>query len=589
MASEIPAYNPALPTYNTAQEAANAVPAINTGAVAPATPANILNSNIDKNIFIHQIRDQHYYIEIFLYNQIDGYEPVPIQFFFIDSFSLNETLMNWITTGWIILKNNFEILERGGLTTEHYSDISQSNTGEKIKASYVFRTDGRNKISFRLYPISDKNESFPRDSWEICYDFIIHDVEDLPTGNNQEKLRKYYFHDERFQIFSERNMEFSTTYTYAKKVKNPNVLKQNLSDDKRAFNPNVVLQEIIKTVGCEPPTNKDINAVSTLKVGFKENGSLADPTEPIDKIDDKNWDLGVTNDPNNKIFYTSPANHTAVDDINYVLEYCVSRDGGPVFLDIGRTSNDKTWKLLSLSDLFKNSEKNQVEQLIIEDAVSGYGNKPQMSRASTDVDENNTKNFTSGIASRILTYSFSPMVASDDSRITNAPVHNYDFSTGTFNINFANNKAVDVKTQMEFYMDSGKNGLYSFRHGKGAHALLNLNKTKTSGIALTNNFLPQKFYPKNYSQVKMIKDALFLNEAICFQVQGLTIRTPGKFIHINRIASNGERNPFDDRFLGQWLIIKVNHVFTQKTYLTEIVAVKVDTFAKLWDATEQIY
>ena len=128
MASEIPAYNPALPTYNTAQEAANAVPAINTGAVAPATPANILNSNIDKNIFIHQIRDQHYYIEIFLYNQIDGYEPVPIQFFFIDSFSLNETLMNWITTGWIILKNDFEILERGALTTEHYSDISQSNT-----------------------------------------------------------------------------------------------------------------------------------------------------------------------------------------------------------------------------------------------------------------------------------------------------------------------------------------------------------------------------------------------------------------------------------------------------------------------------
>jgi hypothetical protein len=68
-------------------------------------------------------------------------------------------------------------------------------------------------------------------------------------------------------------------------------------------------------------------------------------------------------------------------------------------------------------------------------------------------------------------------------------------------------------------------------------------------------------------------------------VNGLTIRTPGQFIFIDS-ASSGPNNPFDDRFLGQWLILKVVHLFTKDSYITEVLATKVDTFSKIWNIEE---
>ena len=61
---------------------------------------------------------------------------------------------------------------------------------------------------------------------------------------------------------------------------------------------------------------------------------------------------------------------------------------------------------------------------------------------------------------------------------------------------------------------------------------------------------------------------------------GITLRAPGKFIFIDRVGA-GEKNAFDDRFLGQWLITNVNHLFTQETYITEIIANKMDAFSSI--------
>lgn len=559
------------------------------------------NISDSQNSSIVKIRDQYFYIEIYLYNQIEGSVPFQVPFLLVDSFSIQETLMNWINQGWIILNEDFEVIERGSTETVAY-DKGNSITFEAIKAPYIFRTDGRNKISFRLYPkkSNDSNinsNDFPKENWEICYDFVIYDIEDLPTGSNQKKLRKYYFWDERYQLFSERNIEYSTAYTatgdlnksgtlntIAKTLKGGNDAAK-LKDIKKAVNPNIVLQEIIKTASANPPIMTNTTGKTKIKIGFKEGGSIENPTEPIDDFDNDKWDKGKQD---NLILYTSPANYTVLDDINYVLDYCVSSDGGPVFLDLGRTSDDKKWKLIGLSTLFKNSNDEQIERFIIEDSITP-SNKPPVERASTDTSDN-LKNFTSPVASRITNYKFTPMVASDDARITNAPIHNYDFSTGEFKIIFTDNKAIDVRNKLQQY---GKMGLFNFSssntNSSNSHILLNLNLTKTKGIQLKNNFVAQRFYPKNLSQIKMMKDALFLNEAISFEVQGLTFRTPGKFIYIDRLASTGDTNPFDDRFLGQWLIIKVNHVFTQSSYMTEIVAVKVDTFSKLWELEESKY
>lgn len=563
----------------------------------------ISNTGGDKtDAFIVKIRDQYFHIEMFLYNQIDGYEPFPIPYLFVDSFSIEESLMNWITKGWIVISTDFEVLERGS-TASVPDNVAQQIADSK--PSYLFRTDGRNRLSIRLFPLAKNNEDgsvnpqsdeYPKDSWEICYDFVIYDVEDLPTKSNQKKLRKYYFWDERYQILSERNIEYSTAYTAQNSLAinginnsvpittNSNIKPSTLPDIKRSVNANIALQDIIRTASSTPPVMKNVIGKSKIKVGFKDlsdGGSINNPTEPMDAFDAENWEVG---DNNNLLFYTSPSNATVIDDINYVLGYCMSNDKGPVFLDFGRSTNDKTWKLFGLSSLFKKSNDIQIERLIIEDSV--INKNPPIERAST-TPKGNIVNFMSPVASRITSYSFAPMVAMDDARITNAPVHNFDFSTGSFKILFNQNKAKDVRDQMQTY---GKLGLYNFLpknpNYNNSQILLNLNQTKTKGINLTNNFVPQRFFPTNISQLQMMKDALFLNQAISFRVQGLTLRTPGKFLFIDRLGYDGKLNPFDDRFLGQWLIINVNHVFTQSSYLTDVVAVKVDSFSKLWTQTE---
>lgn len=556
------------------------------------------NKNYTDSPFIVQIRDQSYYIEIYLYNQLEGYPPVKVPFLFVNSFSINESLIDWITKGWIILRSDFEIFERGSNSTT----VSQNNnqiTLPAIKAPYVFRTDGRNKISFRIYPVDPTNgaDVYPHDMWEMSFDFSIYDIEDIQTGNNQQKLKKLYFWDERFQILSERNIEYSTVYSsiYRKKIPvNTGGLLNNvgstltaasLTDSQRSINPSLALQDIIMTAASVTPTIRNNpftinqNQGDFIKVGFLESESIDSPTQSMARFDNKNWDIGIGS---NYINYSSPANSTALDDIKYALDRCIGLDNGPVLLNFGRSSLDKTWKLNSLSNFFSNANKNQIERLFIEDGAEN--GQPSVSRAPNATNDKNTVNFSSAIASRIFQYSFSPMVAMDSARITNAPVHTYDFSTNQFNIKYTGNRAIDVKDNLE---KLAKTGLFNFSSShpnpSGAGILLNINETNKKGIHLKNIFVPSRYFPPNYSGAKMLKDAIFLNETLTFKVKGITMRTPGKFIFIDRLGSSGgDKNPFDDRVLGQWLIVKVNHIFSQDDYNTEVVAVKIDSWSNLF-------
>ena len=107
---------------------------------------------------------------------------------------------------------------------------------------------------------------------------------------------------------------------------------------------------------------------------------------------------------------------------------------------------------------------------------------------------------------------------------------------------------------------------------------MNVNKTKYTGLMTSNNMVSRRFFPKDISYVSMAREFLFLNQALNFTAYGLTLRTPGKFIFIDRAVSTLERNPFDDRFLGQWMMIKVIHMFTKDKYVNDVFATKIDSY-----------
>jgi hypothetical protein len=554
--------------------------------MADSVPSNDTanGANTDSR-FLLQIRDQLFHIEVWMYNQVDDktFKPFPIPTYFIEGLAIEESLMSWNQKGWIVLNNDFEVFERGALSTE-YRLKAGSNTeyegANQIPSPFTFRTDGRNKISLRIFPITKSDNSanisdLPSEQWEMRYDFVIYDIEDLKTNSAAKKLRKFYFWDERFQIFTERNIEWSSSL-YGES--NGNI---NAKDSERIMPVSEAIKSIIKTAASN---TSDPRNSSDIKVGnTKGPEEIANPNIPLDNFNLENWDAG-SND--SLIFYTSPANSCVLEDLQYVCQNLKASDGSCLFLLLDRYT--KQWSLVPITKFFNEAAMNQIERLVIQDNQSPSqssegGSTPYMGRAPFDSNENSPiKNFQSNIASKILTYKFAPMVASDDVRITNAPVHNYDFSTNQYNVNFEENTAEKFLQNMKTFAGSNNSegGLYSFKQSKTL--LLNINQTKTSGLMASNNFISRRFFPKDISAVSMIKDFLFLNQALYFSAPGLTFRTPGKFVFIDRDASTGEKNPFDDRFLGQWMLIRVVHMFTKSEYVTDIVATKIDTFTPWW-------
>jgi hypothetical protein len=531
-----------------------------------------VSADLSKKGSVQQIGQQDYYIEVVMYSSIDGEEPFYVPFLMIDSLEINESIHNWITKGQITLNTQFECISRGSPNNAS-AGVDKSNVTQIIKAPYIERTDGRNRVSIKIYPQKSNSKDYdisekPRKNWEINYDFIITDVIDIDVNNVQSKKRMYKLVDERYQILSEKNLEWSTSIIASNKMGNSKKPYQ-LKDSEASLNPNDVLKEFLTIAG------KDAKSSEQIKIGFNDEGTIDKPNIPFNKIIEENWEVGKSD---NKMLYYSPANTNALEDMFYVLARCTDKDGYPVILDYGRTVDDKGWHLKPLSKYFETSIDISVEKLELD--IGNNPTSPPVSRGPEN-ESTNTQNFFSAIASKISKYRYSPMVSLDDNTITNSPLHYFNHSTGEFVIKFAKNTAKNVIDTLKSFAEKG---LYSHKNNsnQNPHILLNLNKTKQLGEMLKNEFSSSgQFIPETAPLNQMILNAIFLNQVISFQNIGLTIRAPGVFINIYR-SDAGEPNPFDDRFLGQWFVIKTNHMFTQEDYKTEIVAVKIDSFSKIF-------
>jgi len=535
-----------------------------------------MTSDITKNILL--INDQLYYVEVWLYNQLSNFKPIQLPFTVIDSLVIEETLNDWNTKGFIVITNDFEFLERGDPSS------GGGNSQANFPSPYLFRTDGRNRLSIKIYPVTKSSgipieftknapDSLPEKYWNMNYDFVIYDIEDLSSGNAQNKFRKYYFHDERFQILLERNIEWSTSNN------DYQTINTTANDDTRSLNTSLAIQSILRTA-----SSNDSNPKSpTIKVGNK-NGpdQLNNPDIPFANIDEANWDAG---DPSSKIIYTSPANSCALEDLDYIYRYAMSQDKSPLFLLFDRY--DRNWSLVSLQNIIKKAEDNQIERVILVDGIDPISQKPYIQRAPFDPnggDSSNIKNFQSAQASKITDYKFVPMISNDDMDLSTMPFHNYDFSGGAFNVYIQGNRVTDLLDNLKKITTQGLYGMQ-----KSGQLLLHVNQTKKSGLMLKNDFTPRRFFPKNLPFLNMARKFLLLNEALFFSAVGLTFRTPGKFIFVDRDSSTGDVNVFDDRFLGQWLVTKVSHIFTQTSYRNEVYANKVDIFNKWFDEIDTKY
>ena len=77
--------------------------------ISQAGNSNSVSNNTTKKGSYHQVGDQYFYVEISLYNQIEGQKPLYVPFFYVDSLKIHESIFNWITKGEIVFNSDFEI------------------------------------------------------------------------------------------------------------------------------------------------------------------------------------------------------------------------------------------------------------------------------------------------------------------------------------------------------------------------------------------------------------------------------------------------------------------------------------------------
>lgn len=531
------------------------------------------------------LNNQQYNIEVWIYNQIDGFDPVLVPVYFIEELIIDETLKDWEVSGSITIKNDFEILEKGAPSV---------NGSPQTKANFLFRSDARNKIAIRIKPVVDNDSAYPDEYWQLSFDCIITDYEDLPTNNPQSKLKKINFIDERYVILSEKNIEWSTAlYNQNGVIYSSGTKIKTLTDSDKFMSCSDAVKSVISTAATMNSSPAGISTAdatmsgdsfiepsSVIRVGSSKGPSgLANPDYPLNNFSNL-WDKGS---PDSQIIYTSPANNRVWDDIDYISSTMKASDGGPLFLRLDRYDRvgGKQFSLLPLSYYLNNAANHQIERLLFSEGIDTKNSQPYCPRAPYDLNQtSNVLNFQSGVASRIGSYELLPMESDDDYDFNNNPIHTYDFTKGQFTIEFKGNCVKDFYNDIQQYMG----GLYGYNKSK--QLLLHINQTKQKGLMINNLFIPRTTYPKKLAGVSMMKKFLFLNQAIAFQTQGLTIRTPGKFVFLDRETSTLEKNPFDDKVLGQWIITRVRHIFSKNAYTNNIIATKMDAFNKWWDVLD---
>jgi hypothetical protein len=542
-----------------------------------------LFSNYDQsNILV--IGDQPYIIEVWMYNQLAKFQPFSIPIYFIEELIIEEELHNWYISGSITLVNDYEILERGALS-QTYNYLPNSVSIPQQQAPFLFRSDGRNKIAIRIKPVEPKNITLSDKQWQMSYDCIVYEIEDLNTDNPQKKLKKLRFIDERYQIFLERNIEWSTAlYNNGKNLANASGTSASTkpipnSDITKTMASSEAIKSLISTAASynSSPDGQQIKVGSS-----KGPKGLNNPTNAINNFS-SNWDSGSSD---SYVIYTSPANFNVLEDIGYVFGCLKASDGSPLFLRLDRYDNinGKQFSLIPLSQYFKLAQSNQIERLTIQDGVDASASPPYQARAPINytTSDSNIVNFQSPIASRISSYEFIPMTTADDFSLNNNPRHSFDFSNSQFNIEFKGNKVTDMYQNIQSYT----NGLYGYKQSN--QLILNINQTKQKGLTMNNTFVARNFIPKQMAGVEMMSRFLLLNQAISFIAPGLTLRSPGNFVFIDRDTSTAEKNPFDDKALGQWMITKVNHMFTKNSYINHVIGVKVDAYNKWWDVLDPV-
>jgi hypothetical protein len=501
--------------------------------------STVFNGIVPSTINTLKYNNQKYQLDI-IFDNLQG-NTFQLNVASIVSLDIEETATDWYRRASLTISNPENIFEQ------------KITPGTTKKQYYKFRNDGRDVIYIRFKIIDDTQintapTNIDYNIWGMQYKFVIFDKEETPGDAPSKKTLKLYLWEYDQQLLAETTLQWSTNECLPS-----NIIPAYATDDQKLVNTGIAIKSLL-------------------------NKALVNSEPPVFSTD---WDIGSS-----KLFYSAPANYTAIDSLNYLMKKLVSAqigaDNGADPCIISRSRYDGTWNLTSFSTLFNQAINNKsstpqagnLQREIITLSYPGGNDSagflfelPQSPYGGGD----GKTNIHHPTTSSITNINFTDMSTIDSTQdMVTTPCYSNDYNKKVFNIETVDNDITNVKS----YID--KNYSNKMRISAKPDTLITLNKTKTNTLAIKNvySFGGDKISRLAESRNFMLLAALYYNTTVSFQALGSPIRESSTFISIEK-GKGVNMDEFHNKLLGQWFVHTVVHHFTLGEYTNTITAVRV--------------
>jgi hypothetical protein len=491
----------------------------------------------------------------------------------IELLNIKDNILEMAASGTCVIRNDNDAIERSNFNDqlnqkENYFQRQPKNNSGTVIDEFFFRNDCRDYLVVYIRPeLKDLVDGEDTDKIKpvstLFYTFSIIENEDVVgQGDDDARFKKLTLIDNDLEILREKNLFFSSS-----KIVTAATGKDlaHLDDDERGTFTGLILKELIIQ-------------------GLDAGGSAEKTEQNGSVIDEDLFSLGTST-----LFYSSPGEYNVLTDIDYVLKRHTSAapPHDPCLLRKDRYSQKYT--LISYKDYFRNAifqSKNgssggllHLETIYLADESLSIGAESPEIKQRTPLAPFNNLSFNE--FSQVNTYNFFNMSGLDtQSKLITTAVHSYQLSDKQFQIDLYNN---NISTSMTTYYDyfvRGDKEYPLFVGGNSIYSNTFLNQFRKNNLNYKNIFSINDTEPDQrlgLGRNDILKNAIFLNNAIELDLKGLTFRSSGKFFSFAR--KNGAiESKYDDKVFGTYLAVQVDHNFSKNTYNNKVIGIKTYLF-----------
>ena len=503
----------------------------------------------------------------------------------IINFTIKETLANWVTTAELTIQSPSD-------------DILKDLDTQSTK---LFNNDGSDLLYVKIIPsdISFVGQRSTKSDWKLEYTFAISDIVDIenPVGleglptNPSIRCKKLYLVDYKYHLMQSKKLLYSSYFPSENETVNqrPEGIKET----------GLMIRDIFRLCGF----SKSLPPLNSKKEEYKNS-----------------WDIGSS-----KMFYTASSDSKASDVLDYIYAHHTSENSKTVIFKNGelksnlngvsggkaevfdfcilkseRSPNSENIEthqgiqdmyvgeisLVPMMKYFENAGneynspgKFQVEHFFVPDSLKPSEYEPL--RSPVDIENKIPQDFKQKGYSEIVKYTLMDMSALTNIQLfKSAPVISNNMRTGEFKMELMENR---IETVKRFIADNYIENLYRAYGNESSqnddYFLVSLDKTKDlyniNPVYSLYGGIEDNPIRQSYGIQNLLKMGIFLNQGINFKVPGLTLRTSGRFIGIDKYLGADSESLYDEKLLGQYFVIDVKHIFEGTSYYNDITAIKI--------------